>query len=304
MSSQDKASSCVGSSSSIAAAAASASTAASAANVNIVDQEQVSQRNINSSSSSSSSTVPFDVNVYLAQRQMQTFAQARAYALAQAHAFESYAVERAQLNDHSSIYSKTTTSIYANEAAVGQQMFLKPVEEEKIDVSPPPADRADQNAPDLLLNFYKVASSHELSTSSSTKSPNNIVEGLPTLNGSVQTRLQNGSTSAETNSAETNSAETNSDSSSDKDKAHKRGGSPENSKSGSGPSASDISETSSESTQDGEVAPRKRRSGVDDGEPGTEMCAVKKIKGGSTEKDGACVADDSVVLSTAAVMAM
>jgi len=178
----------------------------------------------------------FDVNVYLAQRQMQTFAQARAYALAQAHAFESYAVERAQMHDHSGIYSKTTSSIYANEAAVGRQVQVAKSDSKSEPFSAnaeEPSDRViDQNAPHLLLNF----ASH-------------IVEGLPMLQGgSSQPRGNvNGSTSAETNS----------DSTSDSDKKARKSDTPEEQR--SGPSASDISETSSEENSSHESGQKKKR---------------------------------------------
>lgn len=200
---------------------------------------------------------PFDVNVYLAQRQMQSFVQARAYALAQAHAFESYAVERAQMHDHSDIYSKTTSSIYANEAAYGRELLKAELEikSDPFSVETSSSDRGDQNAPHLLLNFFKVASGHEApaavtTSSASTTSAHNIVEGLPILQGAnSQLRANvNGSTSAETNS----------DSNSDSDKNARKSDKSEEQR--SGPSASDISETSSEENcSESENGKKKKR---------------------------------------------
>jgi len=131
--------------------------------------------------------LPFDTSVYYGQYQMQSIAQARAYMLAQAHAYESYAVEQAQLHDYSSTYAKSGQSIYNADEGSGSDKCHPGIKKTSGKVATtcnrqmsPASTGTDSSAsgPDLLLHFLNTA---QQGGQRSESADTTYLEGLPYL---------------------------------------------------------------------------------------------------------------------------
>jgi len=89
---------------------------------------------------------------------MEALAQAKAYAIAQAHAYESYAVEQAQKNDYSDTYKqKRGNAIYpsndSDSSGGGKEKFEEKIIEDRMQE----ADKTEAKDSELLLNFFEAS---------------------------------------------------------------------------------------------------------------------------------------------------